>query len=131
MLIRIPLQSNLKRLSSLFIKSYTSQSSSQKIDYQIKLESEPKYFLIKKFIFNEYRSSNSIESKILDTSLLFVPEYGWSTKSISEACQLLGYTQVTHGLFPKGPVTLVEHFIGKCTGSLAESVHKDYPDFNS
>ena len=118
MLIRIPLQSNLKRLSSLFIKSYTSQSSSQKIDYQIKLESEPKYFLIKK-------------SKILDTSLLFVPEYGWSTKSISEACQLLGYTQVTHGLFPKGPVTLVEHFIGKCTGSLAESVHKDYPDFNS
>lgn len=58
----------------------------------------------------EERYEDDIKSKILEASLPFVPEMGWSKEAISKGAQQIGYPGITHGLFPKGGADLVHHF---------------------
>ncbi|KAF0551466.1 ubiquinone biosynthesis protein COQ9 [Gigaspora margarita] len=54
---------------------------------------------------------NLIHSEILRASLSFVPKYGWSVESLSHGANSLGYPSVSHGLFPRGGVELIEWFL--------------------
>ncbi|RHZ76048.1 hypothetical protein Glove_208g33 [Diversispora epigaea] len=53
----------------------------------------------------------SIPSKILQASLQFVPKYGWSIESLSHGANSLGFPSVSHGLFPRGGIDLIDYFL--------------------
>ena len=65
---------------------------------------------------------SSVESHILAASLQFVPTHGWSNISLGEGAKSLGYSNVAHGLFPKGGIELVEYFVRRTTGEVREEM---------
>ncbi|KAJ3288108.1 Ubiquinone biosynthesis protein coq9, mitochondrial [Borealophlyctis nickersoniae] len=61
---------------------------------------------------------DSPATRILDAALSQVPTHGWTTAALGEGAVSLGYPSITHGLFPRGGVELVEHFIKKSTRAM-------------
>ncbi|KAI9798810.1 MAG: hypothetical protein M1825_004983 [Sarcosagium campestre] len=57
--------------------------------------------------------SKPVKSKILDAALEYVPEYGFTKKSISLGAQKTGYLDVTANLFPAGAFDLIRHHLVK------------------
>lgn len=55
---------------------------------------------------------------ILDSSLGFVPQYGWSVKALECGAKAVDFPGVAHGLFPSGGVELIEHFEFDCNARL-------------
>ncbi|KAI5695274.1 hypothetical protein M8J75_013767 [Diaphorina citri] len=51
-----------------------------------------------------------IRNTILEASLPFVHNYGWSKTAISAGAESLGYPGTTHGLFQQGGADLVHYF---------------------
>ncbi|XP_032669585.1 ubiquinone biosynthesis protein COQ9, mitochondrial-like isoform X3 [Odontomachus brunneus] len=66
----------------------------------------------------------NIKTKILDASLIFVSELGWSKQAITAGAESIGYPGVTHGLFPGGGAALVHHFYSSCNRKLNEMLKK-------
>lgn len=65
--------------------------------------------------------SSGIDRKlILDSSLKFVPRYGWSVKALEAGAKSVELPGVVHGLFPSGGIELVEHFEFDCNAKLIE-----------
>ncbi|EDV25929.1 uncharacterized protein TRIADDRAFT_5066, partial [Trichoplax adhaerens] len=58
--------------------------------------------------------------KIVDSSLPFVSQYGWSSQAIAEGAKVVGLSSAAQGLLPRGGSDLVLHFIEKCNGELVE-----------
>lgn len=50
-----------------------------------------------------------IKSSILKSSLDFIPQYGWTWKSIASGASSLGFSSVAHGLFPGGSLDLITY----------------------
>uniref|UniRef100_A0A1B6LGU3 Ubiquinone biosynthesis protein n=1 Tax=Graphocephala atropunctata TaxID=36148 RepID=A0A1B6LGU3_9HEMI len=67
---------------------------------------------------------NNIRHKILQASLPFVSEYGWSKNAISAGAGTLGYPGVIHGMFPQGGADLVHHFYASCNQELATQLRE-------
>lgn len=67
----------------------------------------------------------NIKSRILDASLNFVPELGWSQETISAGAESIGYPGVIHGLFPNRGADLVHHFYLTCNRQLNEVLKKE------
>jgi len=61
----------------------------------------------------------NIRQKILQASLPFVHELGWSKNAISAGAGSLGYPGVVHGMFPRGGADLVHYFYASCNQQLA------------
>lgn len=59
---------------------------------------------------------------LLDSSLPFVSEFGWTKTSIIKGAEELGWTGVAHGICPRGPIELVEHFIELSTAQLVREL---------
>lgn len=57
---------------------------------------------------------------ILSAALRYVPDHGWSQKSIQLALTSLGIPHSSHTLFTRGPDNLIEHFEVTCNDSLLE-----------
>lgn len=53
---------------------------------------------------------NNRKANILKAALPFVPQYGWTKESIALGAENVGMPGTVHGLFPRGPVELVEFF---------------------
>lgn len=51
-----------------------------------------------------------IKNKILDASLPFVHDLGWSKEALSAGAESVGYPGITHGMFARGGGDLVMHF---------------------
>ncbi|XP_043477749.1 ubiquinone biosynthesis protein COQ9, mitochondrial [Leptopilina heterotoma] len=68
----------------------------------------------------EEEYEKNIESKILNASLKFVHNYGWSQQAISAGAESIGYPGVIHGMFPNGGADLVQHFYSSCNQELNE-----------
>ncbi|XP_060521029.1 ubiquinone biosynthesis protein COQ9, mitochondrial isoform X2 [Cylas formicarius] len=51
-----------------------------------------------------------IRNKILEASLPFVLELGWSREALSRGAQCVGYPGITHGIFTRGGGDLVHYF---------------------
>lgn len=51
-----------------------------------------------------------IKTAILKSALDFVPQHGWTWKSIASGASSLGFSSVAHGLFPGGSLDLITYF---------------------
>ncbi|KAI5718092.1 hypothetical protein M8J77_016108 [Diaphorina citri] len=66
-----------------------------------------------------------IRNTILEASLPFVHNYGWSKTAISAGAESLGYPGTTHGLFQQGGADLVHYFYASCNQQLAEKLKRE------
>ena len=68
---------------------------------------------------NEPMKDNDFNHQaILSAALRYVPDHGWSQKSIQLALTSLGMPHSSHTLFTRGPDNLIEHFEVTCNDSL-------------
>ncbi|CAH1779004.1 unnamed protein product [Owenia fusiformis] len=65
------------------------------------------------------------KTRILNSALTFVNEYGWTKKAIVAGAEEEGYPAVTHGLFPGGGADLVSYFYVLSNNQLSEKLHKE------
>ena len=50
--------------------------------------------------------------EVLDASIAFIPETGFSVRTVSEGAQLRGISGAVTGMYPEGPVTaLIDHLM--------------------
>ncbi|XP_049276227.1 ubiquinone biosynthesis protein COQ9, mitochondrial isoform X4 [Rhipicephalus sanguineus] len=72
--------------------------------------------------------TGDIKSAILKSALDFIPQHGWTWKSIAAGASSLGYSSVAHGLFPGGSVDLITYFYlssnDELEHQLESSLHK-------
>ncbi|XP_002730806.1 ubiquinone biosynthesis protein COQ9, mitochondrial-like [Saccoglossus kowalevskii] len=71
----------------------------------------------KEHIYQDHEEEE-VEERILRAGLSFVPEYGWTKKSLAEAAILEGYPSVLHGMFPRGGGDLLHYFVRHCNKEL-------------
>jgi len=69
-----------------------------------------------------FESDDSIANQILEVALTFVPQYGWSNKSIEEAMKALDISETSTGMFKRQGADLVLYFLDECNNSLAEQL---------
>ena len=51
---------------------------------------------------------------LLEATLPFVPQHGWTMESMVRGARELGYPSVAHGVFEHGEASLVDAFLTKC-----------------
>lgn len=73
----------------------------------------------------ENEKATIIRKQILAASLPFVELHGWSRKAITNGAESVGYPGVTHGLFPKGGIELIEYFNSEANKRLIDQLCKD------
>lgn len=56
----------------------------------------------------------------MTAALQFVPEHGWSAKTIAEGAKAEGFSGMAEGIFPKEGGDLVLHFIDTCNLELGD-----------
>lgn len=61
---------------------------------------------------------------LLEATLPFIPEHGWTMESIVRGTEALGYPSVAHGLFEDGEAGLVDAFLTRCRRQHIESIQK-------
>lgn len=66
--------------------------------------------------------SDAVRTQVLDAALAQVAKYGWTVEALSLAAAEQGLSNLAHGLFRRGPVELVEHFIAKCNARMLEEL---------
>uniref|UniRef100_A0A023GBH7 Ubiquinone biosynthesis protein n=1 Tax=Amblyomma triste TaxID=251400 RepID=A0A023GBH7_AMBTT len=54
--------------------------------------------------------AGDIKNSILRSALEFIPQHGWTLKSIAAGASSLGLSSVSHGLFPGGSLDLITYF---------------------
>lgn len=69
---------------------------------------------------SQVSSDSQQHSAILQASLQFVPEHGWSSAALTQGAQSLGLPGMAHGMFPRGGGELVDYFEAKCNADLVE-----------
>jgi len=69
---------------------------------------------------SQVSSDSQQRSAILQASLQFVPEHGWSPAALTHGAQSLGLPGMAHGMFPRGGGELVDYFEAKCNADLVE-----------
>lgn len=75
---------------------------------------------------NDEHYEEGIKNKILEASLVYVKDLGWSKESLVEGAKAAGYPGVTHGMFVKGGADLVHFFQTKSNENLVEFLKKVY-----
>ena len=61
-------------------------------------------------------------ARLLEAALQFVPEKGWTIDALSAGAVSCGLSPAAHGMLPRGPVELVEHFVSSCDEALAKEM---------
>ncbi|XP_018332579.1 ubiquinone biosynthesis protein COQ9, mitochondrial [Agrilus planipennis] len=59
---------------------------------------------------NEENYEENIQNKILEASLTYVQELGWSKAALSSGAEQVGYPGISHSMFPNGGGDLVHYF---------------------
>ena len=108
---------NKKNGVSIVGRNFSSDAKSQDEGFSPIEEQPTRYVSIYVFL-----TISDLREQILESALLLVPKHGWSIESIGLACEQLGYSSATHGLFPNGSIDLVMYFIDKCNRQLYEQV---------
>lgn len=67
----------------------------------------------------EEEYEDKIKKNILNASMKFVPELGWSRQAISAGAECIGYPGIIHGMFPNGGAELVAYFYSTCNKELS------------
>ncbi|XP_064640416.1 ubiquinone biosynthesis protein COQ9, mitochondrial-like isoform X2 [Lineus longissimus] len=66
-----------------------------------------------------------VKSRILQSSLAHVHEFGWSQKALAAGAEMEGYPAIAHGMFPKGGVDLINYFYRVCTNEMVEKMRQE------
>uniref|UniRef100_A0A336LME5 Ubiquinone biosynthesis protein n=1 Tax=Culicoides sonorensis TaxID=179676 RepID=A0A336LME5_CULSO len=66
----------------------------------------------------------AIKVKILEAALSHVPKHGWSKKALSSGAEDVGLPSISHGMFPRGGVEIIEYFNAQCNTELIEYLKK-------
>ncbi|RKO93180.1 COQ9-domain-containing protein [Blyttiomyces helicus] len=61
---------------------------------------------------------------ILDAALAYVPTHGWTVEALGQGAEALGYPSITHGIFPRGGIELVEHFIQRSKAQMRREMYE-------
>ena len=56
---------------------------------------------------------DQLRRNILDRALVLVPQLGWTTRAIDKAVQEHELPSVARGLFPRGPMEIIDHMYGQ------------------
>ncbi|XP_064603173.1 ubiquinone biosynthesis protein COQ9, mitochondrial-like [Liolophura sinensis] len=64
--------------------------------------------------------NNNTKHRIFRASLAFVPEFGWSKKTLTYGAEAAGFPRLAHGMFPNGPADLISFFYQDCNSQLGE-----------
>jgi len=64
--------------------------------------------------FDESPDPENLHVNILESSLQKVKTFGWTVEALSTGAEENGLPGIAHGMFPDGPVELVNYFIEKC-----------------
>nr|CAD7575572.1 unnamed protein product [Timema californicum] len=64
----------------------------------------------------------NIKENILNASLPFVQNFGWTKNALSAGAESIGYAGVAHGMFPREGAELVLYFCTSCNKKLAEQM---------
>ncbi|XP_055378322.1 ubiquinone biosynthesis protein COQ9, mitochondrial [Condylostylus longicornis] len=67
----------------------------------------------------------AVRLKILEASLPFVEQYGWTIEALINGAEKAGLPGVAHGLFPDGSIDLILHFYGDCNSKLVEYLRQE------
>ena len=70
-------------------------------------------------------------TKILESSLKFVPELGWSREAIKQGAIELGYPEVTSGIIEHGAIDLVHFHVQKSDETLSKMMQAETEDLRS
>ncbi|RLN86795.1 hypothetical protein BBJ28_00008584 [Nothophytophthora sp. Chile5] len=70
----------------------------------------------------ETEESTDPEARILKTALAHVPELGWTIEALAAGATDLGYPSVAHGMFPRGAIELVDHFMDLCLAQTRQTL---------
>eukprot|EP01132_Coremiostelium_polycephalum_P000819 gene819-1025_t len=62
------------------------------------------------------------KNEILEKSLQYVQLYGWTSEAVSMACQEMGYSSVTQGIFGNSGLELALYFVNKANRELADKL---------
>jgi len=64
----------------------------------------------------------AIRTKILSSSLQFVPAYGWTREAVEAGTETLGYPTVTAGVVKDAGIQLIHHHVASANAALAVSM---------
>ena len=76
----------------------------------------------------EKTETKSMKERIADVALQHVSSCGWNQKALERATLDLGISAAAAGIFPRGPVELVEYFVDRCNRQLAEDLQAQIPE---
>lgn len=89
------------------IRNYCNQNVNKEVTAStVKIEHEERQY------------EENVKNSILEKSLDFVTQTGWSVESLSSGAKAAGYPSITHGLFPNGGGDLVHYFNIRCNEQL-------------
>ncbi|KAI9146562.1 COQ9-domain-containing protein [Paraphysoderma sedebokerense] len=57
------------------------------------------------------REVKKVKSRIIKQAVELIPKYGYSIDCLGRAAEKCGYPFTTHGLFPDGPMNLIDHIM--------------------
>ncbi|KAL5021950.1 hypothetical protein ScPMuIL_001105 [Solemya velum] len=66
--------------------------------------------------------SQDVKQRILQASLQFVPQHGWTQAAISAGAESEGLPAIAHGMFSQGGVELVFYFYESCNDQLSREL---------
>ena len=84
---------------------------------------------VKHFNYSFYNKKRKRD--LFEEALKRVPFSGWSSKTLQEASESLGYPSTTHGIAQNGPIELVNYFVQKSTMDLKSRLLSSVPGFES
>ena len=62
--------------------------------------------------------------QVLEAALLEVPQLGWTVDALTAGAAACELSPMAHGLLPRGPIELVEHFSSACDVQLAVELNE-------
>ena len=69
-----------------------------------------------------------VRKRLLDASMDYVPELGWSVEALAEGAKSQGYPATAHGMFPRGGIELVLHHVHSSNAAVAPSLEDNGVD---
>jgi ubiquinone biosynthesis protein COQ9 len=69
---------------------------------------------------NQEKAEAETRKNILSASLSYVPQYGWSVKTLQCGAEAVNYPGIAHGIFPNQGAELIEYFETQCNDQLNE-----------
>ncbi|XP_048254802.1 ubiquinone biosynthesis protein COQ9, mitochondrial-like isoform X3 [Haliotis rufescens] len=65
---------------------------------------------------------HEMKQRILRAALAFVPQHGWSRKTLAAGAEMEGLPPVAHGMFPRGGAELVHYLYTRSNRQLADAL---------